>query len=57
VTAAAAILDAELRSRRQASIDELVGLAGSTPKSIHWRARARIGRRVPWYGLPEQVGR
>jgi len=57
VTTAAAILDAELRSRRQASIDELVGLAGSTPKSIQWRVRARIGRRVPWYGLPEQVGR
>ena len=26
------------------------------PKSVRWRARARIGRRVPWYELPEEVG-
>lgn len=27
----------------------------ATPKSIKWRARARIGRRLPWYDLPEEV--
>jgi len=26
------------------------------PKSVRWRARARIGRHVPWYELPEEVG-
>jgi Uncharacterised nucleotidyltransferase len=25
------------------------------PKSLRWRARARIGRRLPWYELPEEV--
>jgi hypothetical protein len=27
------------------------------PKSLGWRVRAGIGRRVPWYELPEEVGR
>lgn len=25
-------------------------------KSIRWRARAAVGRRVPWYELPEEIG-
>jgi Uncharacterised nucleotidyltransferase len=29
----------------------------SAPKSLRWRARARLGRRVPWYELPEEVAR
>jgi hypothetical protein len=24
-------------------------------KSLRWKARARIGRRTPWYELPEEV--
>ena len=24
------------------------------PKSLRWRARARLGRRMPWYELPEE---
>ena len=24
-------------------------------KSLRWKARARIGRRAPWYELPEEV--
>jgi hypothetical protein len=27
----------------------------SAPKTLKWRARARIGRRLPWYDLPEEV--
>jgi hypothetical protein len=27
----------------------------AAPKSIKWRARARVGRRIPWYDLPEEV--
>lgn len=27
----------------------------SAPKSLKWRARAKIGRRIPWYELPEDV--
>lgn len=26
------------------------------PKTLSWRARAAIGRRVPWYELPEEIG-
>jgi hypothetical protein len=26
----------------------------AAPKSVCWRARARIGRRMPWYELPEE---
>ena len=29
----------------------------SAPRSLRWRARAAIGRRMPWYDLPEEVGR
>ncbi|MEO6796989.1 MAG: nucleotidyltransferase family protein [Candidatus Dormibacter sp.] len=28
----------------------------SAPKSITWRARASVGRRVTWYELPEEIG-
>jgi hypothetical protein len=27
----------------------------TAPKSLKWRARARVGRRIPWYDLPEEV--
>jgi hypothetical protein len=27
----------------------------AAPKSLKWRARARVGRRLPWYDLPEEV--
>ena len=28
----------------------------AAPKSLGWRARAAMGRRVPWYELPEEIG-
>lgn len=28
----------------------------TAPKSARWRLRARVGDRVPWYNLPEEVG-
>jgi hypothetical protein len=28
----------------------------AAPKSLGWRARATVGRRVPWYELPEEIG-
>jgi hypothetical protein len=27
----------------------------AAPKSLRWRARAKVGRRVPWYELPEEI--
>jgi hypothetical protein len=34
------------------SIQAAVDQAG---KSVRWKARARLGRRVPWYELPEEI--
>jgi hypothetical protein len=34
---------------------ELLGVAGSAPKSIKWKLRANVGDRVRWYELPEEV--
>src|ERR1700730_16107307 len=28
----------------------------AAPKSVGWKARAAMGRRVPWYELPEEIG-
>lgn len=28
----------------------------AAPKSLTWKARAAVGRRVPWYELPEEIG-
>jgi hypothetical protein len=39
-------------SERLAELEDVLAAA---PKSLKWRARARIGRRVPWYDLPEEV--
>jgi hypothetical protein len=38
-------------------IDQLVAALDAAPKSVRWRARARIGERVRWYQLPEDVRR
>lgn len=45
--------DAALVNTRATRIGQTVAQA---PKSLRWRARARIGRRAPWYELPEEVG-
>lgn len=36
-------------------IDQIIETLSAAPKSLKWRARAKIGRRVPWYDLPEEV--
>jgi len=35
-------------------IKELLDEIESTPKSMSWKSRARIGERRPWYNLPEK---
>jgi putative nucleotidyltransferase-like protein len=50
-------LDGVVRDRVRGSIDELGAIARTAPKSLRWRTRARVGRRVPWYELPEEVAR
>jgi hypothetical protein len=45
--------EAELVTGRVRGIGEV--LAGA-PKSLKWRARGTVGRRVPWYDLPDEIG-
>lgn len=35
-------------------IDAIATAMDGAPKSLRWRARARIGRRMSWYELPEE---
>ncbi len=35
-------------------LDALVEAMDDAPKALRWRARARMGRRMPWYELPEE---
>jgi hypothetical protein len=42
-----------LRERLQALLDGLE----AAPKSLRWRARAKVGERLKWFELPEEVKR
>jgi hypothetical protein len=33
----------------------LLGIANDVPKTLKWKTRARVGDRVKWYELPEEV--
>ena len=35
---------------------QLLDIAESVPKGLKWKARARVGDKVRWYELPEEVG-
>jgi|SRR5579875_697037 len=48
-------LPAESHQRVVGRINELRALAAGCRKSMRWRARARVGERVPWYNDPEEV--
>ena len=54
--AAADLLDPEdalIVEVRADAIDESLRAA---PKSMRWKARSVVGRKTPWYELPEEVG-
>ncbi len=48
-------LDAAPRDRARSQIDGIARTLAAAPKTIGWKARARIGRRIRWYELPEEV--
>lgn len=50
-------LDEAQRSMLVAKIDRLVEAMTEAPKSAKWKVRARLGRRVKWYEVPEEVVR
>ncbi|HJZ02418.1 MAG TPA: hypothetical protein VJ305_16970, partial [Streptosporangiaceae bacterium] len=35
---------------------QLLDVAETVPKGLKWKARAKMGERVRWYELPEEVG-
>ncbi len=47
-------LDPATEAMVQSRIRQLRDLMKSTPKGIAWRLRAKVGRRVIWYELPEE---
>lgn len=48
-------LDDALRIRLTSQIAGLRLAAESAPRSLRWRLRGLVGRRLPWYDLPEEV--
>ena len=40
----------------QDRVDEIDHALRSAPKSMRWKARSVVGRKTPWYELPEEVG-
>ena len=49
--------DASDRDAVAAKLEELLRRLEEEPKSVAWRLRAKLGRRVRWYELPEEVTR
>ena len=41
----------------EARVDGILKAMQEAPKSLSWRARAKIGRRLEWYDLPDEVRR
>jgi hypothetical protein len=47
------VIDDEIRQDVQDKIDDILQRMEAAPKSLKWKARARIGTKVKWY---EDVG-
>jgi hypothetical protein len=47
-------LDAKHGGRLRSRIAEIRAAIAAAPKSLRWRTRARVGRRMPWYEVPEE---
>jgi hypothetical protein len=45
------------RDRIAGRIGAITGALQAAPKTVGWRIRARVGRRVRWYEVPEEVVR
>lgn len=54
VEAFAGVLDSPERTRAEARIAALRKRVAREPKSLRWRARARIGERIRWYEEPDE---
>jgi hypothetical protein len=52
--AAERLPSAEAR-RVERGVQELRQAMDAVPKSLRWKARAKVGERIPWYDLPEEI--
>jgi len=55
-TAAGELLEPVDAGIVEGRVDEIVGALQASPKSMRWKARSVVGRKTPWYELPEEVG-
>jgi hypothetical protein len=51
------VADESARAVVEARIETIRKGLAAAPKSLAWRMRAKVGRRVRWYELPEEVNR
>jgi hypothetical protein len=54
--AAADLLDPAEASVVETRADAIDASLEAAPKSMRWKARSVVGRKTPWYELPEEVG-
>jgi len=54
--AASDLLDPEEASVVETRADAIDESLRAAPKSMRWKARSVVGRKSPWYELPEEVG-
>jgi hypothetical protein len=50
-------MDAALRGAIVPQLDSLSRALDETPKPLKWKVRARVGEKMTWYELPEEVRR
>jgi len=55
-TAAGELLDPPEAGVVETRVDEIAAALAAAPKSMRWKARSVVGRKTPWYELPEEVG-
>jgi hypothetical protein len=55
-TAASELLEPDDAGLVETRVDEIDAALKAAPKSMRWKARSVVGRKTPWYELPEEVG-
>jgi len=54
--AASDLLEPDDAGHVESRADEIDAGIRAAPKSMRWKARSVVGRKTPWYELPEEVG-
>jgi hypothetical protein len=53
---AAEVLAPDAASTASLRVDTVLQALTEAPKGLRWKARSKVGRKVKWYELPEEVG-